>query len=224
MGILCVERTGYPSFVNAGVSTTYSTNFPATENPISEGGKWLGGATDGTVFSNVQTATNLAYATNINNGTYDDSLALIKSSVCAPGNDQFAEGVYSLDGAYTPPGSHETELILRGTFQSGPNYGPLYEISCPWHSDISVIRQDGTLGGFTVLSGTGSGSGILVNGDVIRAKIVGNTITVYKNGVSILVVVDSTITTGQPGMGFFVGAGGTQNKIGWSSWNCGPAT
>src|SRR5690242_8443364 len=68
--------TACPSSSGGGL---YSTTFPLTENPISEGGKWLGGKTNGTVFQDVRTTPGRAFASAINNG-YDDSLAILNQS------------------------------------------------------------------------------------------------------------------------------------------------
>jgi hypothetical protein len=219
-----------PRLTVAAAPTTYSTTFAAAETPISEGGKWQGGHTDGTIFGDVYTAVGKAYADRfITMDLYDDSLAAIKASACNTGANQYAEGTVFLDPAYTPPDQHEIELLLRVTFNpAGPNYAPLYEISMPWNqTTASIIKQNGTMGGFTVLSTSGSGFGrALVDGDVVRAKIVGTAITVYLNGVSVLTATDSTITSGQPGMGFFVrpGSGADAQKYAWKAWSCGPAT
>ena len=212
-------------------ATTYSTTFPAAENPISEGGKWYGGATDGIVFSDVQTVVGKAHASHlITPGTndYTDDLAILKPSVAIPGANQYAEVTIYRDVAYTPPSSHEIQIHLRANVNSaGPNYLPTYEVLFPWGGTMGqIVRQDGTLGGFTVLSPTGSGYSVLGTGDVVRAKIVGSVITVYVNGVEAMTVTDTVITNGQPGMGFYVttGAGVDRTKFCISSWSCGSAT
>jgi hypothetical protein len=62
---------------------SYNTLFPATENPISQGGQWVNGLADGLDWSNVQTIGNgssgTAYGTVISGGPpYNDSIAMIK--------------------------------------------------------------------------------------------------------------------------------------------------
>src|SRR5262245_913967 len=52
---------------------TYSTNFPANENPISEGGRWRNTGLD---WTPVATSGGLAYSTQTSNG-YDDSYAFL---------------------------------------------------------------------------------------------------------------------------------------------------
>jgi hypothetical protein len=43
---------------------------------------------------------------------------------------------------------------------------------------------------------------------VVKATIVGNVITVYKNGIQVAQAADSTYSSGSPGIGFFHFAGG----------------
>jgi hypothetical protein len=45
-------------------------------------------------------------------------------------------------------------------------------------------------------------------GDVLRATIIGNVITAYKNGVELGRVTDDTFANGQPGFGFNEGVNG----------------
>src|SRR5438876_7626560 len=54
---------------------TYSTSFPLTENPISENGNWINGATNGISWHDVRTTTNLAFGTD--SGGTSDSTALV---------------------------------------------------------------------------------------------------------------------------------------------------
>ena len=62
------------SEANAG---TYTTNFPLTENPISEGGKWINGKTVGIDWANVSTTPGLAIGRQSSSIKYDDATALL---------------------------------------------------------------------------------------------------------------------------------------------------
>ena len=54
-----------------GINGSYSTTFPLTENPISEGGSWTNGGATGLGWANVQTTPGLSFGTGpINAGTY----------------------------------------------------------------------------------------------------------------------------------------------------------
>jgi hypothetical protein len=85
--------------------------------------------------------------------------------------------------------------------------------ACSWSASV---RWNGALGNFTslnILYGTGCG-----NGDVLKATISGNTISVYRNGTLMLTATDGTYTTGNPGIGFNFGCGSTYNQFGISSF------
>ena len=47
---------------------TYSTNFPSTENPISESGRWINGGSTGLKWANVRTTPGLAFGTQSGSG------------------------------------------------------------------------------------------------------------------------------------------------------------
>ncbi|MEO5956209.1 MAG: hypothetical protein ABIR36_11045, partial [Nitrospiraceae bacterium] len=110
--------------------------------------------------------------------------------------------------------TEELELRLRSTLldNSCTGYEVLFNVLGP----IQIVRWNGRLGDFTVL-GTGGGP-ILTTGDVVKATIVGSTITAYVNGVQKLQVDDSTYSSGNPGMGFFLrGAPGVNEGYGFMS-------
>jgi hypothetical protein len=94
------------------------------------------------------------------------------------------------------------ELWLRTTVASYHITG--YEVSCsisPNDPFLRISRWNGPNGDNTVLSSVSTGC---VNGDVVQATASGNTITVYKNGTSMLTATDSNYTSGSPGMGFYI--------------------
>jgi hypothetical protein len=203
---------------SAGV--LYSTNFPATENPISEGGIWLGGKTNGNVFKDVRTTPGRAFASGINDN-YDDSLAIINQSNIP--NNHYVEVVIYLEPGYTAPSSHEIELLLRGNITA--NSAPLYEILMPFGGTFGqIFIQTGPIGGFQDLNAQGPGYSRLKTGDVVRAQIIGSNITVYVNGNVGMTASDSRLTSGKPGMGFFVRPGGVPQNFCISSWKCGAAS
>jgi hypothetical protein len=195
--------------LDAGGKLLYATSFPGTENPISEGGRWLGGLTDGVVFKDVRTTPGRAFASGINYD-YDDSLAILKSPVIP--NDQFVEVTIYLKQGYVPPSSHEIELLLRGNIDKtkGPAYAPLYEVLIPWGgTNGSIFYQNGVKGGFEQLPIGGPGYAPLKTGDVVRAEMVGSQITVKVNGAVAMTASDTRLPIGKPGIGFFVRPGGT---------------
>src|ERR1700685_700590 len=64
------------------LANNYTTSFPATENPISESGKWSnGGQSPALDWTNCQTTTGLAFGTeSISSGTDDDSTCILNGT------------------------------------------------------------------------------------------------------------------------------------------------
>ncbi len=200
------------------VNTTtaaYSTNFPLAENPISEQGKWIDGGTVGLDWSNVQTTPGLAFGTESGWGGYDDATAVLAGNW---NSDQMAQGtVYTVNQNSSI--YEEIELRLRTTITAHSIAG--YEINFRCTSDdsqyVQIVRWNGAFGDFTyITSATGPG---LHNGDVIKATVVGSTITVYINGTQVLQGTDSTYTTGSPGVGFYLQGGGNNADYGFTSFS-----
>ncbi len=59
----------------AVVAATYVTDFPLSEDPVSEGGHWIGGRTGGLDWADFRSATGTQSGTNP--GLYDDAIALL---------------------------------------------------------------------------------------------------------------------------------------------------
>lgn len=192
---------------------TYITTFPLTENPISEGGKWINGATIGLDWKNVATTPGLAMGTQVNSQSYDDSTAVLTGS-WEPDQTVHAT-VYSTNPADGL--SEEVEIRLRSAISAHSNTGYEINFNCAATGGgySQTVRWNGAMGDFTVLAG---GPGVK-NGDVVTASMVGSTITVQINGVQVMQVTDGTFTTGNPGMGFFHrGSAGLNAAFGFSSY------
>jgi hypothetical protein len=185
---------------------SYSTSFPATENPISEGGRWTNGGTTGLDWQNARTTTgtpNLMYGAGTSSD-YNDCIAVLSGF---PANQSAQATVYYASG-YTAPDSHEIELLLR--FQITAHNARGYEIDIRFDgTGVQVVRWDGTYSNLTVLSSSGTGLSSLATGDILKATMVGSTINIYKNGSLVQTATDATYTDGNPGMGFFIRPGGT---------------
>jgi hypothetical protein len=188
---------------------TYTTTFRLTENPISEGGRWINGRTVGLDWQDVRTTSGLAYGTQSgSSGTYDDSTAVLTG---AWGRDQTVQAV-----AHAVPcdcgGSEEVEIRLRTTITAHSITG--YEINFSTGKGVNpgsymqIVRWNGAIADFTVLA---TYSGIqfgAAEGDVLKATISGTspaTITAYVNGTQMGQATDSSpFTSGSPGMGFWL--------------------
>jgi hypothetical protein len=201
----------------SGASRSYVAKLGLTENPISEHGNWVNGKALGIDWANIATTPSVAYGTESGGGGYDDSTALLTGSW---GSDQMAEAtVHSInqnDNIY-----EEVELRLRSSLSAHRSTG--YEINFRCSKTVNaytqIVRWDGLVGKFTYLANrTGPKYGV-ANGDLVRATIVGNVITVYVNGVQVLRAKDNTYATGNPGIGFFLqGGGGVNRDYGFTSF------
>jgi hypothetical protein len=197
---------------------TYTSNFPSTENPISDSGRWINGGAQGIDWTDVRTTGGIAVGTMPGNGyQYADSTAVLKG---AWGPDQTAQAVV-VTGNQNISAVEEVELRLRTTINphSITGYEITFRNAAPG-GYVAIVRWNGPLGSFASLaSGNNSYHGIS-NGDVVKASIVGNTITAYVNGVVVSQATDATFTNGSPGIGFDLdGATGINANYGFSSFN-----
>jgi hypothetical protein len=186
----------------AGAATQqYSTDFGYTENPISNGGKWAQHTSEWTA---VRTNGAIAFGTQTSatTGCYCDSLALLTGFSA----NQRVSAVVKFTGTRTSStGTHEVEIILRGTINA--HSISLYEVNigysqaAGWY--MQIIKLNGPMGTFVEIDQGGSPLPDVKTGDVFTAEIQGSTIRAYLNGTLYRSATDSTITTGQPGIGFF---------------------
>ncbi len=199
---------------------SYSTNFPRTENPISEGGVWINGGVVGLDWSNVATVTGLAYGLQ-SGASYTDATALL-TGTWGPTQTVTAT-VYSANpSAACYP---EVEMRLRSSLSAHVNNG--YEISfsaAPTQPYLIIVRWNGALGDFTYLLNATGPQYTIQTGDVVSASIQGNMLSAYRNGVLVGQATDSTYTGGNPGMGFNLenapaGCSGTNQSYGYSSFS-----
>ena len=191
----------------ATVSNSYSTSFPNTEAPISEGGNWLNGKANGLDWQNVNSMPGLAYGTQsgTSNPPYDDSTAVLNGTF---GPDQQASATV-IDNDAGGNWYAEVELRLRTTVTAHSITG--YEINFSANRNnnyCTIVRWNGPLAtgegqGFTSLNYNGQCGGIKT-GDVVSARIVGSTITAWINGTQVIQATDSTYTNGTPGVGFYL--------------------
>lgn len=204
-------------------SATYSTSFPLTENPISEGGKWLTGLTDGLAWTDIQTTPAKCFASAFDAapGGVQDGLANLKRSFLACASNQYSQGVIFRAGSYTPA-SHECEVLSN--FTIGPNSATGYEAYFGIGNTHALVRWNGAFGDFTALA---SGNVNLptepADGDVIRIWRNGNTVFCSQNGIIISSAVDTTFMGGNPGLGNNPAStgGAVLASYGLKSWTCG---
>lgn len=195
----------------------YLTTFPATENPLLDAGKWINGKAVGLDWNNVRSGSGNAYAAAFVTG-YNDPVAVLNTNFSP---NQYAQGRVHRAAGYSPGNSHEVELLLRFKITAHSARG--YEILWGHGGELNVVRWNGPLGNYTPLGGTyGPNIGPAVDGDVLRAEIIGNVIKVYKNGALMLTAApDSTWIDGQPGIGFFPRDGASLESYGWKEFSAG---
>jgi hypothetical protein len=201
----------------------YSTTFGTAESPMSEGGLWIQGRTNGVEWANVNVSGGAAFGTqngtNTNSGIgvtpsqYDDSTALLRGSF---GPDQAAQATIFGVGHYGTSAT-EVELRLRSLIFAHFNSGIEVELSLnldnyyfdfvPWNGQVadfgigssqtSVLHLDSVA--LTAAIGT------VADGGIFSASVVGNTVSAYYNG---LLIASSTNAawgafSGNPGVGFY---------------------
>jgi hypothetical protein len=215
---------GAGSGVGGGAAGTggrsYTTAFPLTENPISEGGNWINGQTDGIDWHDMSTTPGLAIG-HQSGSSYTDGTALLTGSW---GPTQTVEAVVH---AVNPKDScyQEVELRLRSTLT--PHSCSGYEISFKATKTsgayLIIVRWNGPVGDFTYLLNTSGAQYGVTEGDVVKATIVGNVITAYLNGAQVGTATDATYATGNPGMGMNLETGdasciGTNGDYGFTRY------
>ena len=194
--------------ISSATHRTYTTDFPITEFPISEGGNWIGGHTSGLDWSDLGAVSGHTYGTVFSDG-YDDPTALLTGSW---GSDQMASGiVFSVNQQDSP--NEEVELRLRSklTAHSCTGYEIGWRISPNQVAYMGITRWNGKLGDFTTLVTYYGAEFGVSNGDVIEAVASGDLISAYKNGILQARARDSTFPTGSPGTGTYWGRGTNYN-------------
>ena len=206
---------------------SYSTNFGATENPLSEGGKWVTGKAVGLDWNNPESASGRAYASvlsGVSGSRYNDSIGHLSASSQPFNANQYAQGTVYLASGYMGA-SHEVELLLR--FSIGAHNARGYEVLWGLTGYIAVVRWNGALGDYTAIYDPGAGSiRAPRDGDVLRAEIAGNTLIVKLNGSTVATVdvtaVGGTVwSAGQPGIGFWPVDNAVPQNYGWKSFEAG---
>ena len=199
----------------------FQTNFPTTEAPIFQGGGiFTLGGTNGIdwqdVYSEGGSPGGTAYGAGPSDRVpvtlYNDCIATVQGRFSA--TKHYSQIVIRKDAGYTPPDSHEVELL--GLFDIAGHSAKGYELTFAWETDVAPVRWNGAAGDFdagvcSVVSGTPFPA---VDGDLVKAvfdSTSGNPlITLFRNGVQTVQWTDTSagkILTGSPGIGFFARPG-----------------
>jgi len=190
----------------------YTTDFPLTENPLSEGAKWV--HTDA-LLSVCKTVGGRAFGTQ-SGGDFDDSSAYLTGY----GNNYEVEGTVWLNPALSGGGHREVEVLLRWTDDNavratpyGDTHARGYEINVAHDGSYMILgRFKGAQLGSTRTVPTPK------SGDKFRARIEGQRIRVWWNDVLKIDYTDTDpslqVTTGNPGIGFYVDGGALTTDFG----------
>jgi hypothetical protein len=214
---------------------SYSTRFERDEDPISEGGAWLNGRTDGVDWIDCITRNGVCFGAvsrmgvperraeqgNLEDadtpeGDYDDPTAVLTGEW---GPDQHGTAtVFSRNP--TDEYFQEVQIRLRHTMR--PSFCSGYEVffRCLKTDEgyAEIVRWNGKIGDWTSLKRLVGAQYGVQHGDLIEASVVGNVLTGFINGSEVISVVDDVITSGAPGVGFNFGVGDTNVDHGLSSF------
>jgi hypothetical protein len=214
---------------------SYSTQFQLDEDPISEGGVWLNGRTDGIDWIDVITKDGVAYGEvsrmgvperraeqgdvleDAPEGDYDDPTAVLSG---AWGPNQHAKAtVFSRNP--TDEYYQEVQIRLRHTMR--PSFCSGYEVffRClkTEAAYAEIVRWNGKVGDWTSLQRHVGVQYGVEDGDVIEASVVGNVLKGFINGVEMITVVDDVLSSGGPGIGFNFGVADTNVDHGFRSFD-----
>ena len=223
--VTAAGRSGNPSplaHAPAGTHGPYSTSFSKAESPLSEGGIWLNGRADGLDWTDAHTTPGFVFGTEYGGKRpapqkYDDTVALLKGN-WGP-NQTLQATVRSVNPAQDGKVLEEVELRLRSTVtpHSSTGYEVMFRCTKIAGAYCNVARWEGPLGKFTMLKESyGSKYGVKT-GDVLKATMIGNLLTVYINGVQMVQLSDDKFKTGNPGIGFYLeGATGVNADYGFT--------
>jgi len=220
------------------LARSYGTNFQFDENPMSEGGIWLNGKTDGIDWADVITKKGRAYGSvtrmavaerrveqgNLDpsgegsapEGDYDDPTAVLTG---AWGRNQHAKGtVFSKN----PTAQYYQEVELRLRSAISPHVCTGYEVfwRCLKTDEgyAEIVRWNGKVGDFTSLQKLIGPQYGVKDGDVVEATIRGNVLKGFINGVEVIWATDDVFDSGSPGIGFNFFVGNTNVDHGFTNF------
>jgi hypothetical protein len=196
----------------ADAAQNYSTSFPRSEKPLSEGGRWINGKTVGFDWADIETSGGMAFGKDLPS-LYADPTAVLTGTW---GPDQEAEARIRVEKPLSGC-CREVELRLRTTI--APHSITGYEILCSVATTdpyLTIVRWNGPLNDFTYLGKAKIGC---ADGDVLKATVLGDTITVYWNSVDVLETKDRQFPSGgSPGIGFWDTTNSIWRKMGFVGW------
>ncbi len=202
----------------AAPARTYTTHFPLTENPISEGTNWINGQTTGLDWADVSTTPGLAIGLESGFTGYDDATALLTGTW---GSNQMATGTVYATNRMAGNVYEEVEIRLRSSLSAHEcsGYEVLFSLKPDAGCYVQIVCWNGPLGSFDYVNATGGSQFILQTGDQVSGSISNDTITAYINGTPVLEGTDTNYSSGSPGIGIFIqGAAGVNGDYGFTRY------
>jgi hypothetical protein len=203
---------------------SYSTNFPLTENPISENGAWFSPNAN---WTRPRTSSGIAYGTQTGSSAppFDDSIACMANPAWLAYPNHWCSGVVHRDvGAL----SQEIELFVRCDFTNTNARG--YEIDIKEGGAFHFIRWNGAPDDFTPMVMDITNNVDCSDLSDFKASVLGPVITVTCKGLFCASLdvqqwaVDhggAYFADGVPGMGFWDISGAPHTAFAWDNWAAG---
>lgn len=212
-----IVTTGLRMVSPAAPQTSYSTNFPLTESPISESGNWQN-TVSGTW--NHPVSTTGGHAVGLNSSGTNDSVARLVGNYL---RDQTITATVFRGGS---SGAAEVELHCNMTMTPGsPDQIQTYEFDfVPSSASIAIVKWLGQQGTITVLTNPANSLPTFNDGDIIKVSAIGpasaRVLTAYYNGSVIATATDTSgYVTGNPGIGFDAGTPANGANLGLKSYS-----
>jgi hypothetical protein len=217
---------------------SYSTRFDKDEDPISEGGMWINGQTDGIDWIDCMTQNGGEVCGKVSRmtvaerraeqvhdeagdgsdtaGDYDDPTAVLSGEW---GRNQYAKATVFCRNP-TDKYFQEVEIRLRSSItpHSCTGYEVFWRALKTDEGYSEIVRWNGAIGDFTSLArkvGTEFG---VKDGDVVEASIEGNVLRGFINGVEVISATDDVFANGAPGVGFNFFVSNTNVDHGFTSF------
>ncbi len=168
---------------------------------------WINGKVTGIDWCDVQTSGGKACGTQVNasNAAYNDSTAVLTGTW---GPTQTAQATV-VAGTLGASSVEEVELRLRTNIEPHSIIGYEFDFRNVVNGGyIQIVRWNGPINNFTIISSSNNNYHGIKSGDVIKATAVGSTLTAYVNGIIVSQATDSFYSNGTPGVGFW-NAGGS---------------
>jgi hypothetical protein len=202
---------------------SYRTRFENDEDPISEGGMWINGQTDGIDWIDCMTQNGGEVCGKVSRmtvaerraeqvhdeagdddsgtaGDYDDPTAVLSGEW---GRNQYGKATVFCRNP-TNKYFQEVEIRLRSSItpHSCTGYEVFWRALKTDEGYAEIVRWNGAIGDFTSLARkVGSEFGVK-DGDVVEASIEGDLIRGFINGVEVITATDDVFSEGAPGVGF----------------------